>query len=64
MPLDLSAATAAPFAAITAPSGPFLKSSYGWLSEDLVGCLGPDEGVFALVPAGDEGSDLGDEVTD
>ena len=32
--------------------------------QDLVGGLGPDEGVFALVPAVDEGSDLGYEVGD
>ena len=30
--------------------------------QDVVGCFGPDEGVFALVPSGNEGSDLGDQV--
>jgi hypothetical protein len=28
------------------------------LGEDLVWCLGPDEGVFAVVPPGDEMADL------
>jgi hypothetical protein len=32
--------------------------------EDLVGSFGPDEGVAAVVPAGDEGADLGVEVFD
>jgi hypothetical protein len=31
---------------------------------DLVGGLGPDEGVAALVPALDEGADRGDEFFD
>jgi len=34
------------------------------LGQDLVGCLGPDERVFALVPALDEGSDLECQVAD
>ena len=32
--------------------------------EDLGGGFGPDERVFALVPAVDEGADLDDEVAD
>jgi hypothetical protein len=32
------------------------------LGEDLVGGLGPGEGVGAVVPAVDEGADLGVEV--
>jgi hypothetical protein len=32
------------------------------LGEDLFGGLGPDEGVSAVVPAVDEGADLGGEV--
>ena len=34
------------------------------LGEDVVGGFGPDEWVFAVVPAGDELSDLGVEVGD
>ena len=34
------------------------------LGEDLVGGLGPDEGMAAFVPAVDEGADRGDEVLD
>jgi hypothetical protein len=34
------------------------------VGEDLVGGLGPDEGVAALVPALDEGADRGDEFLD
>ena len=34
------------------------------LVEDLGGCLGPDEWVFSLVPAGDERADLDHQVTD
>src|SRR4051812_27526492 len=34
------------------------------LGEDLVGGLGPDERVLAVVPAGDERLDLGGQVAD
>jgi hypothetical protein len=45
-------------------SAPRLKWSDGWLLEDLVGGLGPDEGMAAVVPPGDELADLGFEVLD
>src|SRR5690242_4394942 len=34
------------------------------LVKDLIGWFGPDERVFALVPAGDEGADLDHQVAD
>jgi hypothetical protein len=34
------------------------------VEQDLVGCLGPGEGVEEFVPAVDEGPDRGDEVFD
>lgn len=34
------------------------------LLEDVGGGLGPHEGMFAVVPAADEGADLGVEVAD
>jgi hypothetical protein len=34
------------------------------LGEDLLGYLGPDEGMAAVVPAVDEGADAGGEVAD
>ena len=36
----------------------------GGAGDDLVGGLGPDEGVAAVVPAVDEVADRGDEVFD
>lgn len=32
--------------------------------EDLFGCLGPSEGLAAVVPACDEGADLADQLAD
>jgi hypothetical protein len=33
-------------------------------SEDIVGCLGPDEGMLAAVPTVDEGPDLDHQLAD
>src|ERR1700712_866726 len=41
---------------------PLLKYFTSGFGEDLVGCFGPDEWSAALVPAGDQGPDLGVEV--
>ena len=46
------------------PSALRLRSFTVGLAEDVLRCLGPGEGVGAVVPAGDEGADLGVEVPD
>jgi hypothetical protein len=45
-------------------SGPPLKLFYGWLCQDLVGGLGPDEGLAPVVPSVDEGPDTEHEISD